>query len=121
MYYKPFFSFLQDLYVHITGPDTETLLQDCRAEGEQPLRKPLTPAERAQIGKEQAQKRHDAAVNETRIAFDALNDGMPVTTKRLAHYMDITERRALERLKAAGYKQMEGVKGVWMETTPTGP
>lgn len=108
--------------LHITGPDTETLLQDCRAEGEQPLRKPLTPAERAQIGKEQAQKRHDAAVNETRIAFDALNDGMPVTTKRLAHYMDITERRALERLKAAGYKQMEGVKGVWVEeTTPTGP
>ena len=102
--------------VHVMGADTDTLLQDCRAVGELPQRKPLTPAERAELGRETARRRRDDAINETRMAFDALNDGTtPVTTKRMAEYLDITERAARSRLQSAGFTPMEGAKGVWTE------
>jgi len=101
--------------VHVMGADTNTLLQDCRAVGELPQRKVLTPAERAELGRETARKRREAAVNETQMAFDALDDGTPVTTKRMAEYLDITERAARSRLQSAGFTPMEGAKGVWTE------
>ena len=105
--------------IHVIGENTDTLLQDCRAVGELPQRKVLTPAERAELGRETARRRRDDAINETRMAFDALNDGTtPVTTKRVAEYLDITERAALKRLRNAGYVTPEGVKGIWQEGQP---
>ena len=100
--------------LHVTGEITETLLQDCSAIGEMPLRKPMSREERAAIGKETARQKKADTIAETRMAFDALNDGQPVTTKRLAEYLDITEKCVRDRMKNAGYSNPEGVKGVWI-------
>ena len=83
--------------------------------GELPVRKPLSREERAQIGKDTAAQKKADTVNETRMAFDALDDGKPVTTKRVAEYIGIDERSARRRLSNAGYTNSEGVKGVWIQ------
>ena len=101
--------------IHVTGSDVDTLLQDALAVGELPVRKPLSREERAQIGKDTAAQKKADTVNETRMAFDALNDGKLVTTKRVAEYLGIDERSARRRLSNAGYTNSEGVKGVWMQ------
>ena len=51
------------------------------------------------------------------MAFDALNDGTPVTTKRMAEYLGITERAALKRLRNAGFEN-EKTPGTWNEGDP---
>ena len=101
--------------VHVSGDDVDTLLQDALAIGEMPVRKPMSREERAAIGKETAARKKDATINETRLAFAALDDGQPVTTKRIAEYLDIDESCARKRMKNAGYTTPEGVKGVWIE------
>ena len=101
--------------VHVSGDEVDTLLQDALAIGEMPVRKPMSREERAAIGKETAARKKDATINETRLAFAALDDGQPVTTKRIAEYLDIDERSARRRMSKAGYTNPEGVKGVWIE------
>jgi len=101
--------------VHVSGDDVDTLLQDALAIGEMPVRKPMSREERAAIGKETAARKKDATINETRLAFAALDDGQPVTTKRIAEYLDIDDRSARRRMSKAGYTNPEGVKGVWIE------
>lgn len=100
--------------LHVCGEITETLLQDCSAIGEMPVRNPMSREERAKIGKDTAKQKRADTINETRMAFDALNDGQPVTTKRIAEYLDITERRVRERMKNAGFVNPDGVKGAWI-------
>ena len=99
--------------VHVLGGMVDTLLEDCHAVGELPQRKPLSPSERAEIGRETARRRRDDSINETRMAFDALDDGKPVTTKRVADYLGITDSSARRRLAAAGFITPEGAKGIW--------
>lgn len=99
--------------LHKTGPEVDMLLQDCRAVGDP--RPPMSKGERAAVGKETAQKRHEESVTATRMAYDALNDGRrAVTTARVAEYLEISERSARRRLIAAGFTQPEGTKGIWV-------
>ena len=57
---------------------------------------------------------HDV-VDHGPLAFDALDDGKPVTTKRIAEYIGIDERSARRRMSNAGYTNSEGVKGIWIQ------
>lgn len=99
--------------LHKTGPDVDVLLQDCRAVGDP--RPPMGKQERAAIGRETAQKRHEDAVTATRMAYEALDDGRhAVTTARIAEYLGVSARAARMRLTSAGYIQPEGTKGIWV-------
>ena len=101
--------------VHISGDLVDTLLQDALAIGEMPVRRPMSREERAEIGKKTAQQKKADTINETRMAFDALNDGEPVTTVRIADYLGVDPSTALKRIKKAGYVNPEGTKGVWIQ------
>ena len=101
--------------VHVCGDHVDTLLQDALAIGEMPVRKPLSREERAKIGKDTAEQKKADTINETRMAYAALDDGEPVTTKRVADYLGIDERSARRRLNNAGYVNPEGVKGTWLQ------
>lgn len=101
--------------LHLTGDEVETLLCDARATGELPVRAPLSREERARIGKETAAKKKAETIQETRVAFAALDDGKPVTTKRLADYLGVDESVARKRLGNAGFQHPEGAKSVWID------
>lgn len=101
--------------LHVCGDHVDTLLQDALAIGEMPVRKPLSREERAQIGKDTAEQKKADTINETRMAFAALDDGEPVTTKRVADYLGVDERSARRRLNNAGFSNPEGVKGTWIQ------
>ena len=113
--------------LHVCGDHVDTLLQDAPVLGmEDGLMIKLTHEEfdmikkfrrekRAKIGKDTAEKKKSDTINETRMAFAALDDGEPVTTKRVADYLSIDKRNALERLKKAGFVNPEGTKGVWIQ------
>ena len=101
--------------VHLCGDLESSLLMDCHPAGELPYQPPMTKAERADAGRRAAKEKKDTTVTETVMAFQALDDGTPVTTKRVAEYLDIHENNASKRLKAAGFVHPDGVKGVWIK------
>lgn len=113
--------------VHISGDEVDTLLQDALAIGaESPYMVKMSPADfklfqdfkkskRKEAGKEAGKQKQNETINKTRLAFAALDDGQPVTTKRIAEYLDIDERNARKRLHKAGYVTPEGAKGLWVE------
>lgn len=93
--------------IHIFNSDVDVLLKDCPVVGEwTPVKKTKTSGKKQSADNSDSKKRNDA-LSETQMAYSALDDGNPVTTKRVADYLDISIRRALERLKAAGFQQNE--------------
>lgn len=96
--------------LHDCSDMASALLQDCKAKGEITH---MTRDERIKAGIEAGKKLKDETNAETRMAFEALNDGKPVTTERVAEYLGISERGVQKRMKNAGFTQPKGTKGIW--------